>query len=292
MRKKVLITLLIVTAGVFIYSRGNNIGQDVLRDPGEKEDAAPGLEQKVVSFKIDGRSPKGAKQWNLEGDSAEIIGDDIHLKSLRAMAFGDTAAVSLSSEKGVYRKDKGEVELIGDVEVISDDGVVLTTDKARWSQEKREITTDSHVDIEKKGFRASGDGGMANSGNKTALLRSNVSVKIEPFTLVMCDGPLEIDYDKKQAIFHDNVGVEDKDGKLFADMLTVYFDKDTEKISQVVAEGNVRVKKGKSYTISEKAIYTDSTKSAKLLGRPRVIIDPEQIDQLDSLDIRKTMSIE
>jgi lipopolysaccharide assembly outer membrane protein LptD (OstA) len=75
--------------------------------------------------------------------------------------------------------------------------------------------------------------------------------------------------------------VEDKDGRLYADMLTVNFDPDTRKLTEVVAEGNVKVKKGNSYTISEKAVYTESTKSAKLLGRPRVVIDPAEVDKLD-----------
>jgi lipopolysaccharide export system protein LptA len=88
------------------------------------------------------------------------------------------------------------------------------------------------------------------------------------------------------AVFHDNVIVEDKEGKLLADKLTVNFDPDTKRISEVIAEGNVKVKKGNSYTLSEKAIYTESTKSAKLLGHPRIIIDPEEVQHLDSLKTR------
>ncbi|MDP8258157.1 MAG: LPS export ABC transporter periplasmic protein LptC [Candidatus Aadella gelida] len=247
----------------------------------EKKDGGSDLEQRVLSFSIDGRSPKGAQQWHLEGKSAQIIGEDIHLDDLGAVAYGDKTIVILTSERGIYSKDKGEVELLGDVKVNSDDGLTLTTEKAKWSQNTKEIFTDTVVHISRDGLIAVGTGGMANSDKMYAILEKDVMVSMEPSTTVTCDGPLEIDYNGHVAIFKNNVKVTDKDGKLYADTLTVEFDPDTEKFKQVVAEGNVKTKKGRSYTISEKAIYTESTKSAKLLGRPRIIIDPQEIEKLD-----------
>ena len=245
------------------------------------------LEQKVLTFSIDGRSPKGVQQWHLEGNSAEIIGEDIHLNDLSAVAYSDDATINLTSQKGIYHKEQGFVELLGKVEVISDDGLSFKTDQAKWSQHSKEISTDVLIQIEKDGMKATGIGGMANSDEKKARLNKDVTVSIEPNTTVNCDGSLDVNSIDNTAVFHDNVMVVDKDGKLFADKLTVNFDPDTKKISEVIAEGNVKVKKGKSYTVSEKAIYTESTKSAKLLGRPRIIIDPEEIQQLESFNTKK-----
>jgi len=241
------------------------------------------LEQKMLSFTIDGRSPKGARQWHLEGNSAEIVGQDIHLNDLVAVAYGEDTIVNLTSDKGVYRKKKGEVELVGNVEVTSDGGFTLKTEKAMWSQETKEISTDVLVNITGKGMEAVGTGGMANSDEKKARLDRDVSVSLEPDTQVDCTGPLEVDYNANIAVFRDDVEVEDKDGKLFADKLTVEFDPESRKLARVTAEGNVKVKRGKSYTISEKAVYTESTKSAQLLGKPRIIIDPEELSDFDKL---------
>jgi LPS export ABC transporter protein LptC/lipopolysaccharide transport protein LptA len=242
------------------------------------------LEQKILSFSIDGRTPKGVRQWHLEGTSAEIVDDEIHFNDLEATAYGEGTTVNLTSDTGIYRKDKGEVILIGNVRVKSGDGSLLLTHRAKWSQETREISSDVTVRIERENMIAIGKGGLANSAEKKAMLKKDVRVEIKPDTTVSSDGPLMVNNNDNIAIFHDNVKVKDKDGKLFADKLTVHLDPETQKISKVVAEGNVKVKRRKSYTMSDKAVYTESTKSAKLTGNPRVIIDPEELAELEGLE--------
>ena len=251
-----------------------------------KEEAKPDgdFEQKVMAFTIDGRSPKGVKQWHLEGVSADIIGEDIHLNDLQAVAYGDDVTVNLTSDKGIYNKGKGEVELIGNVKVSSSDGSTLETENATWSQNTKNISSDVMVRVEGDGMVAIGKGAVANSDEKVASLLKDVKVAIEPDTKVKCDGPLTVRYDDSTAVFENNVIVKDKDGNLFADKLTVYFDKDNKKLAKVVAEDNVKVKRGNSYSISEKAVYTETTKTAQLLGRPRIIIAPAELMKLQELE--------
>lgn len=284
MKKKLkVVVLLLAIAGIVLYFR---------REPGDSAVApqAPALsgpreeiEQNVTSFSIAGRSPKGVRQWQLDGDSARISGDEIFLDNLRAIAYGEQATVNLTSDSGIYRKGIGEVELTGNVKVISGTEFSLVTESARWSQNTKEIHTEDIVHISREGMTARGSGGSASSEENWARLERDVEVKIEPDTTVISSGPLDVRYDDNVAVFRDNVRVEDKDGRLFADILTVEFDPEDRKISRVVAEGNVKVKKGNSYTLSEKAIYTDTTKSAQLLGRPRIIIDPEELGELDEM---------
>ncbi len=285
MKKTVIFLVIIAIIAVAWICQKQYSGKTQVRRTAQAGDTegAKDLEQKVLSFTIDGRSPKGAKQWHLEGKSAEIKGEDIYLNDLEAVVYGENVTANLTSDAGIYNRGKGEVELVGNVKVFADDGFILTTEQARWSQMTKEIFTDAVVHIKREGMSAVGKGGMANSDEKTATLRENVMVIMEPATKVNCSGPLEVRYNDNVAVFHRDVKVEDKDGKLFADKLTVNFDPETQKLAQVVAEGNVKVRRGKSYTISEKAIYTDSTKSAQLLGKPRVIIDPEELTQLDEM---------
>jgi len=277
--KKILIILLTMTAGLVCwYYRDTLFGTSAGGVKKRVEDADDAIKQQVYTFSIDGKTPKGAKQWHLEGKSAEMVGDDIHLKDLVAVAYGEEYTINLVSDKGIYNKAKGEVELIGDVVVTSDDGGVLKTDRAKWNQVSKEVYTDSIVNIERDGISAVGTGGRANSKEKSAVLLSEVTVNLEPDTLVECDGSLEAGFDDNKAVFSDNVRVTDKDGRMFADTLTVHFDPDSHKISQVIAEGNVKVLKGKSYTLAEKATYTDGTRSVKFVGKPRVVIAPEELD--------------
>ena len=285
MKSKIFWVIVIIGALIAVlWHQDKALKKEFFEEPLEGKVAKEGvdLEQKVLSFTIDGRSPKGAKQWHLEGASADIMDDEIHLNELRAVAYGDDTVINLKSDSGIYRKEKGEVELIGNVEVTSDDGFTLITERASWSQLTKDITTDEVVYINREGMSAVGTGGQANSDNRTATLKKDVTVSIEPDTEVNCNGRLDVDYNGNVAIFYDNVKVKDKDGNLIADKLTVDFDPDTQQLARVTAEGNVKLKRGKSYTISEKAIYTESTKSAKLVGRPRVIIDPEEMEGLET----------
>lgn len=235
------------------------------------------LKQKMLTFSIDGKTASGVKQWHLEGKAAEMIDDEIHLQDLDAIAYGDEFTVTLTSEKGVYRRKEGEVELFGNVRVLTEDGSLLTTERAKWSYNTKEITTDSLVDIKREDMHAIGTGARANNLEKTAVLLKDVTVEMEPATIIKCDGPLEADFGENIAIFRNNVRVQDKQGNLLADVMKVYIDSESSKISKVEAEGNVKLLKGKSYTLCEKAVYTDGTGSVKFIGKPRVVIAPQEL---------------
>lgn len=260
------------------------------QDPGKDEkmhsepvDSEP-VEQEISSFSIYGRSPKESRRWALEGLTARIIDEIIHLEGLSAHVIDKAdGRVDLSSEEGFYFRDEGFVELIGNVRIVTENGAEVITEKAAWSQLTNEITSDSEVRIKMDSLEAVGTGAVANSDAMTAQLNSNVSVFMEPDTWVYCSGPLKVMQDKNRAEFYDDVVVVDEAGRLISDVLTVHFDPESRRISKVVAEGNVRVKRGKSYTLSEKAVFTESTESAKLTGRARVVIDPEQIREWDEM---------
>ena len=286
--KKLIVLLIIAVCAWYVYENKEDFfsAEETARKSQKDDNASPELEQKVVSFSIDGRSSRGVQQWHLEGESAEIIEEKIHLNNLTAIAYSEDNVINLKSDRGIYSRDDGVVELMGNVEVLSEDGVTLTTESAKWSQATKEISTDTLVTIQKEGLKAIGIGGMANSDKNIAILKKDVVVILDPDTKVNCDGALEVRYDDNVAIFHDNVRVEDKDGKLFADKLIVDFDPESQKLAKVTAEGNVKVKKGNSYTLSERAIYTESTKSAKLEGRPRIIIDPDELSNFEEMEIK------
>ncbi|MGD2278691.1 MAG: LPS export ABC transporter periplasmic protein LptC [Candidatus Omnitrophota bacterium] len=282
MKRNIFLVIFIIAVAAMTFCAVKGGGKPAAIGPERTKEAKElkDLEQKVTSFNIDGRTSKGVKQWHLEGNTAEMIDGEIHFNDLKAVAYGEEVTVNLSSNKGIYRKDRGEVILIGNVQVDSDDGSRLTTEEAKWSQKTREISSDLAIRIERESMVATGIGGTANSAERTATLKKNVKVDIEPHTKVTSDGPLTVRHGENVAIFSDNVKVKDKDGVLLADKLTVNFNPETRELAEVVAEGNVKIKRGKSYTISDKAVYTESTKSAKLTGNPRIIIDPEEIEEL------------
>jgi LPS export ABC transporter protein LptC len=175
-RKIFIVCLFLGLTAVIVYKNAErNRGKSDKISSGKSAQNGQDLEQKVLTFSIDGRSPKGVQQWHLEGNSAEIIGEDIHLNDLTAIAYSKDATINLTSDKGIYHKEKGIVELLGNVEVLSDDGLSLETEKAQWSQQSKEISTDAVVHISKDNMSATGTGGMANSDQKKAILNKDVT---------------------------------------------------------------------------------------------------------------------
>lgn len=242
------------------------------------------LRQEISEFSIYGRNPRDDGIWQLEGSYAVIFENEVHLKGLSAKLISDEGTVDVFSDEGFFCRVKNEVELVGDVLVRTHDGATLKTDRARWSQVEQKIFTDSRVRIGRADLTATGLGAEADARNQIAQLNSEVVVMMEPGTRISCSGPLKVFGEEDRAELYDNVIVDDEEGRLIADMLTVYFDRDTQKLSKAVAEGNVKVKRGKSYTLSDKAVYTESTGSAKLKGGARVIIDPEQVEEFDEME--------
>lgn len=259
----------------------------------EKINDADELKQKVVTFAIDGKTSQGLKKWHLEGKAAEIIGEEIHLEDLMAEIIGDNFEAILTSDKGIYFKEAQEVELIGNVRVVSEDNGYLTTDRAKWSHTTKEVVTDADVTITRSGMQARGKGARANSEKKTAKLLKDVEVDLEPNTFISCDGPLEVSFDDSKAVFLNNVHVTDKEGELFSDKLTVNIDTETKKIAEVIAENNVKLKKGNSYTVCGKAKYIENTGTIQFLDRPRIVIAPEELQDTGFLgDIKDKIGVE
>jgi LPS export ABC transporter protein LptC len=90
--------------------------------------------------------------------------------------------------------------------------------------------------------------------------------------IITCDGPLEIDYAKNLAIFNKNVKVNDSRGKIFSDVMEVYFDTKTQTVKEVIATGNVEIHQAENSSYSDKAIYRAIDGRITLLGSPKLVI--------------------
>ncbi|MCK4859066.1 MAG: LPS export ABC transporter periplasmic protein LptC [Candidatus Omnitrophica bacterium] len=100
-------------------------------------------------------------------------------------------------------------------------------------------------------------------------------------TTITCDGCLEVDNLKKKAVFEENVVVHNKDGKISADKIEVFFNEENKKIVKIVAIGNVQIERKGNRSYSEEAIYLVEQEKIILTGRPRVeIISTDGTDEV------------
>ena len=111
-------------------------------------------------------------------------------------------------------------------------------------------------------------------------MNEDVTVKVntesdpanEKIVTITCDGPMEIDQAKQQAVFNNNVKAMQSGRELKADRMEVYFDQTNNQIKEMVCIGNVSITQGENTTYAEKAVYRAEDQKLILSGRPKLIL--------------------
>lgn len=206
-----------------------------------------GVKHKVLAFNLEGLNEKGAKKWDVKGESAEAISENqVQLDNIVAKAYGEEAEAVITADKGVYDKSKNNVRLQKNVKATI---------------ESTQGFSGGFVDMPAQ--QTASDQKTAAAGNKPDKKST---------TIITCDGEVEFDYERNVAYFVNNVHVDSEDGSIIADKITVNLDAETRQVKNIVAEGNVRIRRGENMTYSEKAVYDAVTKKVSLAGRPKLVI--------------------
>ncbi len=257
-----------------------------------EEELAQAPDEMLSSFSISGYSKGGKKQWDLEGTSADIMTEIIELTNVTSRVYGKETKMTIVADKGSLNRIDNNVHLEDNVLASTDEGATLSADYLDWDAQNEKLTSDSPVRITRGGMKANGKGLIGQPLLNLVQLKKDVTVNISldpassqtaPTTVITCDGPLEVAYEKNLAVFQDNVKVKDKRGEIFADKMDVYFStqSDTDKpidgmagmgIDKVVALGNVEIHQGGNSTYSQKAVYDAETGKLILTGQPKLVI--------------------
>lgn len=206
-------------------------------------------------------------------------------ENIKGTALNKDGQVEFQAKKAFFDKFHNVLEMKQDVEIKTEDGFHLKTDSIKWDQNKDQVSTEESVSIIKdESLEIQGKGLKAQPSLEKATIGKEVQVKIpqddNSFIMVTCKGPLEIDYEEGKAVFHEDVKADQKDSQIFSDKTTMYFDIETRTILKMVAEGNVRIIRGKNTSFSDKATYNATTKKIRLEGNPRLIIFPDNSSEV------------
>ena len=87
-------------------------------------------------------------------------------------------------------------------------------------------------------------------------------------TLITSDGPMDVNFSKKIALFKDNVVVIDPQGKVISDEMKVYFAKETNEIKKIECKGNVKIFQSGRYSESDEAVFFAAEKKIIITGDP------------------------
>lgn len=207
--------------------------------------AQDSVQHKVLSFNLEGLDNKGAKKWDVKGESAEAVSEsEIRLNNIVAKAYGGEAEATITADQGVYDKTKNNVRLEKNVKATI---------------ESTQVFAETFVDVSNQ-WPEDSKSKKANNKEKT---------------VITCDGEVEFNYEKNQAYFNKNVLVVGEAGSINADKITINLDPATRKVKDINAEKNVVIKKDDNVTYSEKATYTEEDKKVVLSGNPKVVIYQE-----------------
>lgn len=233
------------------------------RPPGDKA-AGPAEEfHKVYSFSFSKYTTSGDKEIEIEGDTADVFAKSVLLRNVIAKAYAEETPVTITADQGTVDKTTSKVRLDKNVVATTENGTRLLTETLDILPTRKILETEAEAEVKKDNISIEGLGAVGDSRLKKVKFRKKVTVVIKnpdsetgAPTVITCDGPLVVNYDQNVARFHENVLAEDAKGKLHADLMDVYYNKDTRRVAKMVATGNVIVENPDgNQTFSDNVIY-------------------------------------
>jgi LPS export ABC transporter protein LptC len=247
------------------------------------------IAQQIEGFNLVGYSDAGKKDWDIKGDKADIVGDQVAVTNVNANSYKGQE-MNIKARKGTVDKSTGDVTLHEDVVITDEKGGQMKTDSIEWQRKNDLVQTEDRVKIEDQDMKVEGTGLEAHPSVKTAKLKSDVSADISTNSVsengkanriqITSDGPMELEQDKKLATFRNNVvAIELSTGrKLKADLMEVRYDEKSKHISEIVCTGNVELYQDGNITHSDMLVYKADDQRVTLTGKPKLIIDAQGVD--------------
>ena len=246
---------------------------------------------RVYSFSVSKYATSGTKEIEIEGDSADVFSKSVLLKNVIAKAYAEDSPVTITADRGTIDKTTSKVRLEENVVATTENGTRLLTESLDLLPGKKVLETFVQAEVKRDNIDIEGLGARGDSRLKKVKFKKKVTVVVKnpesqsgKLTVITCDGPLVVDYEKNIARFHDNVIAHDERGKLRADTMDVYYNKQTRRVSKIVAVGNVIVENPDgTQTFSDNVTY--------LAEEGRIILggDTEALYQEGSKNLSDTL---
>lgn len=232
-------------------------------------------EGKLENFNIEEYSENGSKKWEVKAATAKVYKKIVKLTNVKGFNYGRNSTVKIRAKEGKYNKKSQNLHLNNDVVTTTSDGIKMFTEELNWLTTEEKAYTEERVLVNNDRIEISGKGAETKPDLKKIRFERDVVTNVKPDTIIVCKGPLKINYKSNIAVFNNNVVVKDKKGKIWADKMTVYFN-DKKKVKRIIAEGNVRVKRGKDIIRSKRAKYIKEENKVIFTGSPKLTIYPEE----------------
>ena len=128
----------------------------------------------------------GEKAWELKAEWARMYRENNKtlLEDIRVKVFiQNRKPIHITGESGELNNESKDIQIRGNVEVISEDGYTLRTEELKWLSEKREIVTEKAVWIAGKTFRLNGNGLRLKVDEQRFRLENKVKANFTPVAI-------------------------------------------------------------------------------------------------------------
>jgi len=170
------IAIVVSAVAVLLVMKNNNASQSkLLKIVSDNVD----LQVKNLNYTDVGDS--GLK-WEVKADSANYVRSEniAILDKIRVkLVMSDGKILIMNGDKGKLHTDTKDMEISGNVEVISDKGDRLTTDLLKYSGSEQRIYTEGAVKMENTRMQVRGVGMSLSLADKDVTLLSRVSANIK-----------------------------------------------------------------------------------------------------------------
>src|SRR3989338_4315802 len=247
----------------------------------------PDADQQLSAFTLTSHGADGAKRWELSGQGASMSGNIVTVLKPDGVGYDQTRTSYLKASAAQVNQTNRHVRLEHDVTIHTSDGLWLTTPVMHWIPDQDLMATDDPVRIETDHMLIRGRGAKGFAGLKQAVLFEDIELVLNPgdhepgltvdkHVTITCDGPLTFDYEHHIATFEQNVHVKDPNGDLYSDKLIAYLDQVTRTIRYAEAIGRVRIVQHANIANSDRAIYEPNIGKITLVGKPSLLVYPEE----------------
>ena len=249
--------------------------------------AEPPTTQQMSGFTLIGYKDDGSKKWQLHGQGASIEGNIVTIHQPDAIGFDPVHQANLTASVAQVNQDNRHVRMEHNVIIHTVDGLWFSSPILYWIPDKDEVATDQPVRIESDHMLLRGRGLTGQTQLKQAVIPSDIELVLNPSdhelaagaaqqVTITCDGPLSFDYGNGVATFEQNVHIKDPNGDLYSDKLIAYLDQTSHTIRYAEAIGRVRIHQNQNTALSEKAVYEPSIGKITLVGKPSLLVYPQQ----------------
>ncbi len=268
----VVVGLLCLTLGC---SQAREVPEPEVEEEPLEEETIPVAKEEISAFALASYADDGSKQWEVKGQSADILLELIELNQVNADAFGEKVDVNLTAREGTYNRKTQDVYLEHDVEVNTSNGTRLRTDTLDWNAHDQLASTEDWATVDRERIQVTGKGMTGQPGLKQVRFKRNVRVDLEPNTVITCRSTLDVDYRRSRARFWRRVHVRDERGDIWADRMDVWMDPETEELKEVRCWGHVVIEQGPQVAKAHRAVYRQPEGKIILMGHPNIRYYPE-----------------